>query len=671
MPGLDGLRAIAVLGVIVYHLGFKWLPGGLLGVGVFFTLSGYLITDLLLGQVGSGGIQLTKFWLARARRLLPALLLMLVIVLAWVTLIGPHQGPDFPAAVVTGTFYINNWWLIFHEVSYFQRFGAPSPLNHLWSLSVEEQFYIVWPFVVIVGVKLLHEVKVAVLRPRFALLTFGLAVCSALLMASMFRKGMDPSRIYYGTDTRAQELLVGAALAMLWPSQRLKAKLGAGRLGLINGAGFFGLTVVLVMFFATTEQSPFLYRGGFLLLSIATALLIGSLAHPASLLALVIGCSPMKWIGERSYGIYLWHLPIIALTTPALAKSVDPLRALLQITAIFFVAALSWRFVENPIRHGALVKLRADWREGRWSKSNIARQEIAGLVCGGIIVLVAVAGLAGFGTVSKANGRQPLSEVVTSRAAPAAATRTSCRSVVHIGDSTSVGLEDPEVLPRKKDRISAQYARVGATTAFLDISDARSVVEKVENRPNAQEAALKVKKKNHGGCWVLALGLNEADDVYDQSPWGFTKRIDLMMHIIGKDPVMWVNVRTLLGEGGYSNDLMIQWNSAVVAACNKYPNMRAYDWPADVQTNWYQSDQIHFTSEGYRKRAQYIADTLLKAFPATGGLGRTTSANCLMRPESAINATTPAASEAVSRTAGNTSTGTTTDAQMSTTQTGY
>src|SRR5436190_18746134 len=146
IPGLDGLRAIAVLAVLAYHLGFGWVPGGLLGVGVFFTLSGYLITDLLLAQLSRGGIRLKSFWLARARRLFPGLLVMLIVVMAWVTVIGPHQAPDFRSAVVTGVFYVNNWWLIFHDVSYFAQFAAPAPLNHLWSLSVEEQFYIVWPF---------------------------------------------------------------------------------------------------------------------------------------------------------------------------------------------------------------------------------------------------------------------------------------------------------------------------------------------------------------------------------------------------------------------------------------------------------------------------------------------------------------------------------------------
>ena len=159
MPGLDGLRAIAVLGVILFHLGFGWAEGGLLGVGVFFTLSGYLITDILLTQVRRGGIRLRSFWAARARRLLPGLFLMLIVVMAWVTLIGPHQPADFRTAALSAVGYFNNWWLIFHHVSYFERFAPPSPLNHLWSLSVEEQFYIFWPFLLMLGIRFIPEVR--------------------------------------------------------------------------------------------------------------------------------------------------------------------------------------------------------------------------------------------------------------------------------------------------------------------------------------------------------------------------------------------------------------------------------------------------------------------------------------------------------------------------------
>src|ERR1700744_1560945 len=185
MPGLDGLRAIAVLAVIFFHLGFGWAPGGLLGGGLFFTLSGYLITDILLGQfLKRGSIPLGRFWLGRARRLLPALFLMLLIVVAWVTIFGPAQPAQFRKAVVSAVFYVNNWQQIAANVSYFARFAPEQPLNHLWSLSVEEQFYIFWPFILLVGLKLIHERDEASgLRPKLALWTLGLAIASSIWMA--------------------------------------------------------------------------------------------------------------------------------------------------------------------------------------------------------------------------------------------------------------------------------------------------------------------------------------------------------------------------------------------------------------------------------------------------------------------------------------------------------
>ena len=184
MPGLDGLRALAVAAVVLYHLGFGWAGGGLLGVGVFFTLSGYLITDILLAQLAGRGIRLGRFWLGRARRLLPALLSMLAIVSLWVATVGPAQH-RFGEVVAAAVLYVSNWQLIFQHVSYFARFGPPTPLNHLWSLGIEEQFYIFWPLLLLLGVRLVPErSRVGGTRPRLALLTLLLAAASAVEMAA-------------------------------------------------------------------------------------------------------------------------------------------------------------------------------------------------------------------------------------------------------------------------------------------------------------------------------------------------------------------------------------------------------------------------------------------------------------------------------------------------------
>jgi peptidoglycan/LPS O-acetylase OafA/YrhL len=620
MPGLDGLRAIAVLGVVFYHLRFGWAEGGLLGVGVFFTLSGYLITDILLTQVNRGGIKLKSFWLARARRLLPALFLMLTVVMAWVTVIGPHQPTDFRTAALSAVGYFNNWWLIFHHVSYFARFAPTSPLNHLWSLSVEEQFYIFWPFLVMLGIRFVPEVKNTTgVRPRLAGVALFGALCSGILMAILYSPSLDPSRVYYGTDTRALELLMGAALAMVWPSHRLRPNVTSQARWTIDAAGVAGLVVIGLMFQSVTEFSPFLYRGGFAVLGLGSVLAVAALAHPASRLGPIVGCKPMRWIGERSYGIYLWTLPIVVLTSPQGAYGPSLLRAVLQVAAIMGVAELSWRYVENPIRHGVLGRFLADWRAGRWRRERLSRHAWALVGAGGLVIAFAIAGLAGVGVSSETNaiGSANVAKTVTARNVRRAPLATTCKAVVHIGDSTSEGLISSEYLPDPKQLISAQYARVGATTQHFEIAGARSIYENFEGEPNAQEVAEAWKNEGFKGCWVIAMGTNEAANVAAGSTFTYDDRIASMMSTIGDEPVMWVNVKSIVPSGPYAEANMRSWDLALLDACDRYPNMRIYNWAADVKDNWFIPDGIHFTSEGYAARGRLIADALLEAFPNT------------------------------------------------------
>ncbi|MEX2448099.1 MAG: acyltransferase family protein [Solirubrobacterales bacterium] len=634
MPGLDGLRAIAVLGVIAYHLGFGWADGGLLGVGVFFTLSGYLITDILLNQVNRGGIRLKSFWMARARRLLPALFVMLIVVMAWVTVIGPHQPGDFRTAALSAAAYFNNWWLIFHDVSYFARFAPPSPLNHLWSLSVEEQFYIVWPFLVLLGVRFVPELaSPSGVRSRLAIVTLAAALCSGILMAILYSPSLDPSRVYYGTDTRALELLAGAALAMVWPSRGLRKGIAPQARRLIDGAGVLGLLAIALMFWRVSEFSPFLYRGGFAVLALATVLAVAAMAHPASRLGPIVGCRPMRWIGERSYGIYLWHLPIIVLTTPEAAQGADPLRALVQVAAIVGVAELSWRYVENPIRRGALGRLWAQWRAGRWRREPVPRRGWALLGGTGAVSLMALAGMAGVGVSNEPQaGAETVAKTVQAKPAARAPNSARCEAVIHIGDSTSEGLVSSEYLPDPRQLISAQYARVGATTQHLEVAGARSIYENFEGEANAREVAEAWKNEGFEGCWVLAMGTNEAANVAAGSAFGYEDRIASMMATIGDDPTMWVNVKSLVADGPYSAANMEDWDEALREACDRYPRMRVYDWASDAKEHWFIADGIHFTTPGYAARGRLIADALLAAFPASKPVKMTDADDCLVLP---------------------------------------
>ena len=360
MAGIDGLRAIAVLAVIAYHLNLGWASGGLLGVGVFFVLSGYLITNLLVAEWERyGHVQFKNFWFRRARRLLPALFIMLAVVISWVTLFKPGEIVSLRGDALAAALYFSNWWYVFHHVSYFAKFGPPSPLTHLWSLAVEEQFYLIWPLLLTFGLRFVR--KKSVLIP----ITIALAAASALAMALMYQPGTDPSRVYYGTDTRAFALLIGAALALAWPSRNVKppARRAPWALDLIGIAGLAG---ILWMVWQTNEYQTFLYRGGLVVLSLAAAATIAAVVHPASRLGKILGWKPLRWIGVRSYGIYLWHYPVIVLTSPTVnTGAFNPLRAGLQVAASITLASLSWHFIEEPIRQGAIGRAVERWRTRR------------------------------------------------------------------------------------------------------------------------------------------------------------------------------------------------------------------------------------------------------------------------------------------------------------------
>jgi peptidoglycan/LPS O-acetylase OafA/YrhL len=659
LPGLDGIRALAVGVVVAYHLDFGWAQGGLLGVGVFFTLSGYLITDLLLGQrENTGRLQLADFWLRRARRLLPALFVMLAVVVAWVTLLDRSQLPAIRGMVAASTVYVSNWWLIIQHSSYFAQFGPPSPLGHLWSLAVEEQFYLIWPWILLIMLRWRRK------RPGpngpggpggpggpdvgLAAATLLLAAASAVAMALLYRPGYDPTRVYDGTDTRAFAVLIGAALAFVWPSRHLRGEVARSARWALDGAGAAGLVVFAVLVWRTSQYSAFLYHGGLVLLSLATALMVAAAASPAGRFGRMLGWRPLRWVGVRSYGIYLWHFPIIVLTTPADGLDTLP-RAVLQVAACVAIAALSWRYIEEPIRRGAIGRWRAQLKRNGWRLGAAGRPAMIVVGVAAPVVVLASCGMAGVvqpgsatsgisagsslplptRTVSATPQTPPPERAVASKSpvVPPGPPRTSCRAVVHIGDSTSEGLTSPDYLPDPRDRIGARYAQVGVTTFIPEISGARSIVETYEGLPNAYTVAQQLIREGYRGCWVLALGTNDTADVAVGSTYSLPYRIKEMMSLIGNQPVMWVNVKSLLDYGPYSEANMESWNRALLQACASYPNMRVYDWAAAVKDGWFIPDGIHYTSAGYEARAYLIAQALAAAFPAQGP----SPSSCLIR----------------------------------------
>ena len=661
MPGLDGLRAIAVLAVIAYHLEIGFAKGGLLGVGIFFTLSGYLITDILMEGWVTRRLKLGQFWLARARRLLPALFLMLIVVMAWVTLGDPGQLKDLRGAALSSAFFTSNWWLIFQDVSYFDRFGPESPLSHLWSLAVEEQFYFIWPWLLLLGLRFIpdqpggHNARRRKRqRPRLAMVTLGIALISAIEMALLYHPGFDTTRVYEGTDTRAFGLMIGAAVAMVWPSRRLDKNIPVNARNLLDGVGVASLVVIGILIWQTDQYGSFIYRGGLLLLSIATAVLVGVLAHPASRLGRILGFEPLRWIGVRSYAIYLWQLPIIALTTPPLNSNFNLLRAVIQVAAIFGISALSWKYLEDPIRQGAIGHLWRKYRSKDWSWDP-RRLPLPGQIVAGVAALIVVIAFGGLVGIAPSDRVAPLAVKTVASAAPVEAittappvqtqvtttpsgkpVRTHCTDVAYIGDSTSVGLTSPDYLPDPADRIDARLADIGATTQHFDISGARSTYETVSGLPNAYDAANAIKAEGFDGCWIFAMGTNDTANVAVGSTIGVEERIDRLMSVAGDNPAIWINVRSLVPSGPYSEENMQKWDDALLSACETYPNMRVYDWSSRVKDDWFITDGIHFTSEGYVARAKGIAKSVTEAFPPTAGLGgvwtpRTAPESCIVK----------------------------------------
>ena len=354
ITGLDGIRAIAVIMVLAYHLKLALFKSGFLGVTVFFVLSGYLITGILISEVEEEGtIDLKNFWLRRIRRLVPAVMSMAVVIIfvsAVVNRIIFTKGcKDFLASVLG----FNNWWQIFNKVSYFEAAGVPSPFTHCWSLAIETQFYLIYPLILL-GIYKLVKSRGEGRANRgllFAGVTLLLALISVILMIVLFDPQQDASRVYYGTDTRAFSLLFGALLAILWDYRMVPRRLSAS-VNMVLGSVSFA--VLLVMTIAINGSSNFWYRGGQFVGTILTVLVIYTVLGRKTWLSRFLSNPVLKWIGDRSYSIYLWHYPIILLISKGIKASWWI--TLIEIVLSVVLAELSYRFIETPIRHGIIGK---------------------------------------------------------------------------------------------------------------------------------------------------------------------------------------------------------------------------------------------------------------------------------------------------------------------------
>jgi peptidoglycan/LPS O-acetylase OafA/YrhL len=651
------LRALAVIAVLLYHADLAWIPGGFLGVEVFFVISGYLITALLLSEWRQrGGIDLKNFWMRRARRLLPALYVLLVVTLTFAVVFLPGEVAGLRGDVLAAFGYVTNWYLIFGQESYFEAVGRPSLLQHLWSLAVEEQFYLIWPIVLAVG----FAVGATRLRRRRVLtVTLAGAAASAVAMALLYAPGVDPSRIYYGTDTRATGLLCGAALAFLWspgeryrPSATRHRRLGLPERGrfrrrwgwtapmVLDVVGVGALGALIWFTLNLGEFESFLYRGGFALVGLATAAAIMAVVHPFTRIgSRVLGSAPLRWIGVRSYGIYLWHWPVFMVTRPELDVPFGGLPLLaLRLTVTVVLADLSYRFVETPIRRGALGRAWKTLREAQGPRRWQLRLQWAGAVVP-ILASLALLGvavahaeppekpsyLASMKSVHTVEEPQhkvsaaeaespPKGDEETGETAPRDYEATRDGRTNDTRTQANPKAQESGSTPARKERKAAKSGRKGASgytgsvsaigdSVMLgavrglqrDINGLAAVDAEVGLQVDSAIDILKARRASGelGSVVVVHLGNNGT----------FTKaQFDQIMRILsGTDRVVFVNVNVPRSWEGPNNEVISE-------GIQRYPDAMLVDWYAASVNH-----PEYFYSDGYhlRPRAQKIYTDLV------------------------------------------------------------
>jgi peptidoglycan/LPS O-acetylase OafA/YrhL len=453
IPAIDGLRALAVIAVMFYHLGFSWIPGGFLGVDLFFVISGYVITRMLLDSIAqSGGLDLRGFYLARLRRLLPALLFMLTTTIIAVGIWAPDTIKrlliDTPFAL-TGTI---NWWLVANEQDYFESIGRPPLLQHTWSLAVEAQFYLVWPLILYFILKKFGKKHIPV-----AALSIAAASGIALLLVSVSIDAANASKVshvYFGTDTHSIGLFLGAALAVSWIPQNFRVEISRKGQNFIDGIGVIGFIGILATFLFIDASNPAMYKIAFPLAGIFGAAIIASIVHPASRFAPVLQNKVLLWIGERSYAIYLWHWVIFQVTRPTvdLAGQAWALYSL-RILIVFALADISLRYVELPVRRGVIQY----WLKGRKYRTKKERNRQASLLSAATVIVVVIAAIVSVRAISIANDARAALEksltVDTSNVIP-----TERDGLWVTGDSVILGIRS---VLEENHPISLVNARIG------------------------------------------------------------------------------------------------------------------------------------------------------------------------------------------------------------------
>lgn len=571
IPAIDGLRALAVIAVMFYHLGFSWIPGGFLGVDLFFVISGYVITRMLLDSIAqSGGLDLRGFYLARLRRLLPALLFMLTTTIIAVGIWAPDTIKrllvDTPFAL-TGTI---NWRLVANEQDYFESIGRPPLLQHTWSLAVEAQFYLVWPLILYFILKKFGQKHIPI-----AALLIAAASGIALLFVSFSIDAANASKVshvYFGTDTHSIGLFLGAALAVSWIPQNFRVELTRKGQNFIDGIGFVGFAGILATFLLINASNPAMYKIAFPLAGIFGAAIIASIVHPASRFAPVLQNKVLLWIGERSYAIYLWHWVIFQVTRPTvdLAGQAWALYSL-RILIVFALADISLRYVELPIRRGVIQY----WIKGRKYRTKRERNRQTSLLSATTVVVVIIAAVISVRAISIASDARTALEkslsVDTSTVVP-----TEKDGLWVTGDSVILGIRS---VLEENQPISLVNARIGRQAPEL-------LEVLLQDQPQALDSPI-----------IFNLGNNNVLS---------REQVEQIFEVVKAQPQIIV-VNTAVPRPWRDGN-----NQIISEVAAKYPQAYVVDWNAisEGHPEYFAPDGVHLVPAGVNAYVSAILEKL-------------------------------------------------------------
>ena len=569
IPAIDGLRAVAVIAVMLYHLGFKWIPGGFLGVDLFFVISGYVITRLLLDSIQrSGGLDLRAFYVARIRRLLPPLVFMIITTTIVVGLWAPDTMRRFLGDTPFALFGGMNWWLVFRHTDYFEAIGRPPLLQHTWSLGVEAQFYLLWPLILLLVLKYFGKNKI----PGAALLIAAFSGIALLFVSLQVdaASASQVSHVYFGTDTHSIGLFLGAALAVSWIPQNLQETVTQKAQDFIDGIGVVGLLGIIACFLFVDETDPTLYKLAFPLAGIFGCAIITSIVHPASRFAPILSSKPFVWIGERSYAIYLWHWVVFQVTRPNydLEGSQWALYAL-RILIVFALADISLRLVELPVRTGLIDY----WFKGmKYRTKRVQLRQKTGV----ILLVLSIATLTGTAATSAiAKGDRQLAELKEQLEQPTTTPEIKEGGLWVTGDSVILGIRF-ELDTRQ--HIGLINARVGRQAPEL-----LDVIE--HDKTNMQGATI-----------VLNLGNNNR----------LTEEQVASIFEAIKDQPKIVVVNTAVPRGWRDE------NNALIAGYASQYGAQLVDWAAisEGHPEYFGPDGVHLVPAGVRAYVDAITSKL-------------------------------------------------------------